>query len=147
MMAMTTYRPSNLLGQLQREMGGLFENPLATANFGSEEWSPAVDIKETDQAFVIHADLPGVKADDIEVIMEEGVLTIKGERESTKEEEKESYKRVERFKGSFMRRFTLPDIADSSNVSAKTKEGVLELVIPKVEKAKPQKISVQNESE
>ncbi len=146
-MAMTTYRPRNLLGQLQREMGGLFENPLATANFGSEEWSPAVDIKETDQAFVIHADLPGVKADDIEVIMEEGVLTIKGERESTKEEEKENYKRVERFKGSFMRRFTLPDIADSSNVSAKTKEGVLELVIPKVEKAKPQKISVQSESE
>lgn len=146
-MAMTTYRPRNLLGQLQREMGGLFDNPLATANFGSEEWSPAVDIKETDQAFVIHADLPGVKADDIEVIMEEGVLTIKGERESTKEEEKESYKRVERFKGSFMRRFTLPDIADSSNVSAKTKEGVLELVIPKVEKAKPQKISVQSESE
>lgn len=146
-MAITAYRPLNLLDQLQREMGGFFESPVVTANFGTEEWSPAVDIKETDEAFVIHADLPGVKAEDIEVTMEEGVLTIKGERESSRVDEKEDYKRVERFSGSFMRRFTLPDIADSSNVSAKTKEGVLELVIPKVEKAKPQKISVQCESE
>lgn len=144
-MAITTYKPLSLLDQLQREMGGLFENPLATANFSTEEWSPAVDIKETDQAFVIHADLPGVKAEDIEVTMEEGVLTIKGERDSSKTEEKENYKRIERFSGSFMRRFTLPDIADAANVSAKTKEGVLELIIPKVEKPKPQKISVRCE--
>lgn len=146
-MAIATYRPLSLLDQLQKEMGGMFENPLATANFSTEEWSPAVDIKETDGSFVIHADLPGVKAEDIEVTMEEGVLTIKGARESSKEEEKDDYKRIERFSGSFMRRFTLPDIADSSNVSAKTKDGVLELIIPKMEKSKPQKISVQCASE
>ncbi len=144
-MTLTRYRhrPLSIFEQLQREMGDLLDNRQLTSNFGTEEWSPAVDIKETDQAYEIHADLPGVKAEDIEVTMEEGVLTIKGTRESQKEEEKDNYKRVERFSGSFMRRFTLPDLADSTNVKATTKEGVLELVIPKAERAKPQKITVK----
>ena len=144
-MAIQKYRPFGLLGELQHEMASLF-NPLSVeTNFSSEDWAPAVDIKETDNDFVIHADLPGVKPDDIEVTAENGVLTIKGTRESKKEEEKENYKRVERFSGSFMRRFTLPDSADLEKISAKTKDGVLELVIPKSEKTKPKKIDVKVE--
>ena len=143
-MRIATYRrPTSLFEQLHKEMGGLFGTPPTTANFGSEEWTPAVDIKETDTAFVIHADLPGVKPDDIEVTLENGELTIQGSRESSKEETVDEYKRIERFSGTFMRRFTLPELADTENVSAKTNEGVLELVIPKTEKAKQRKITVQ----
>ena len=144
-MAIQKYRPSSLLNQLQREMSSVFNAPAVETNFGTEEWAPAVDIKETKNDFVIHADLPGVKADDIEVTAENGVLTITGERESKKEEERDNYKRVERFSGSFMRRFTLPDSADLEKISAKTKDGVLELVIPKTEKNKPKRIDVKVE--
>jgi len=144
-MRLATYRrPTSLFEQLHKEVGGLFDNLPATANFGSEEWTPAVDIKETDTAYVIHADLPGVKPDDIEVTLENGELTIQGSRESSKEETQDDYKRIERFSGTFLRRFTLPELADTENVSAKTKEGVLELVIPKTEKAKQRKITVQS---
>ena len=141
-MAITTYRPLSLIEQINRGMGGLVEG----SNFSSEEWSPAVDIKETEAAFVIHADLPGVKPEQIEVTTEDGTLTIKGSRESSKKEERKNYSRVERFSGSFMRRFTLPEQADCGNVSAETRDGVLELTIPKIEKAKQQKITVKKGS-
>lgn len=144
-MAIQKYKPVSLWDQLQREMSTVFNTPTIETNFGTEEWAPAVDIKETGNDFVIHADLPGVKSDDIEVTAENGVLTIKGERESTKEEEKDNYKRVERFSGSFMRRFTLPESADLEKISAKTKDGVLELVIPKAEKNKPKRIDIKVE--
>lgn len=138
------YKPFGLLDQLQQEMSSLFSTP-AIANFGTEEWSPAVDIEDKGNQFVIHADLPGVKSSDIDVSVENGVLTIKGERESEKKEEKENYKRIERFSGSFMRRFTLPDGADPDKISAKTKDGVLELVIPKSEKSKSKRIDIKVE--
>lgn len=144
-MAIQKYQPTNLWDQLQREMSSVLNVPAVETNFSTAEWAPAVDIKETDNDFVIHADLPGVKSDDIEVTAENGVLTIKGERESKKEEEKDNYKRVERFSGSFMRRFTLPDSADLEKISAKTKDGVLELTIPKAEKTKPKRIEVKVE--
>lgn len=141
-MAIQTYRPLSLFDRLNTEMPTLFNMPSIETNFGTEEWSPAVDITETDDEFVIHADLPGVKPDEIEVTAEDGVLTLKGEREGHKEEEKDNYKRIERFSGSFMRRFTLPDTADLERIAAKTKDGVLDLTIPKVEKAKPKLIKV-----
>lgn len=144
-MAIQKYKPLSLLDELQREVSTLFNTPTLANNFGIEEWSPAVDIKETKNNFIIHADLPGVKSDDIEVTAENGVLTIKGERESEKKEEKDDYKRVERFSGSFMRRFTLPDNADLDHISAKTKDGVLELLVPKVEKTKAKRIQVKVE--
>jgi len=145
-MAIQKYQPLSLLDQLQREMSNVFNLPAVATNFGIEEWSPAVDIKETEDKFVIHADLPGVKTNDIEVTAENGVLTIKGERESKKEEEKDDYKRVERFSGSFMRRFTLPTSADLDKISAKSKDGVLELSIPKLkDHAKPKRIDIKVE--
>jgi HSP20 family protein len=142
-MAIETYRPLSLFERLHNEMPALFSVPSLETNFDTEQWSPAVDITETETHFVIHADLPGVKPDQIEVTAENGILTLKGTRESRKEEEKDNYKRIERFSGSFMRRFTLPDTADLDKISAKTKDGVLDLTIPKVEKAKPKKIKVQ----
>lgn len=141
-MAIQRYRPLSLLDELQREMSSMFRMPAVESSFDTEEWSPAVDIREDEEKFTIHADLPGVKSKDIEVTAENGVLTIKGERESHKEEDKDNYRRVERFSGSFMRRFTLPERADLENISAKTRDGVLELTIPKSAEDKPRRIEV-----
>ena len=142
-MAIQRYRPLSLLDELQREMSSLFNTPAVESSFNSEEWSPAVDISEDQDQFTIHADLPGVKSDDIEVTAENGVLTIKGQREGHKEEEKNNYRRVERFSGSFIRRFTLPERADLENIAAKTRDVVLELTIPKSAEAKPRRIEVK----
>jgi len=106
-------------------------------------WSPAVDIKEEDERFVIRADIPGVAPEDIEISMEEGVLTIKGERKHESEEEKEGYHRIEREHGTFMRRFTLPKNVDAEQIAATSKDGVVELTLPKAEKtAEPKRIEV-----
>lgn len=143
-MAIQKYRPFSLLDQLQREMGSFFHTPALETSFSTEEWTPAVDIKENENSFVIHADLPGVKSEDIDVTAENGVLTIKGSRESNKEEEKDNYRRIERFSGSFMRRFTLPEKADLDNINAVTKDGVLELTIPKSAESKSKRIEVKS---
>jgi HSP20 family protein len=84
-MAIQKYRPLGFMDQFHNEMASLFNTPTLETNFGIEEWSPAVDIKEDGNDFVIHADLPGVKSDDINVTAENGVLTIQGERKSKKE--------------------------------------------------------------
>ncbi len=139
-MAITRYEPWGLLSQLQRELErGAAEGSTATA-----EWAPAVDIKEDANRFVIHADIPGVKPEEIDISMEDGVLTIKGEKKSESKTEKEGYKRVERTYGSFYRRFSLPDTANADAISASSKHGVLEVVIPKREAVQPKKISVSS---
>ena len=103
----------------------------------------AVDIREDKDCFTITADLPGVNAKEIEVHAENGMLTIRGERDSRKKEEREGYKRIERSYGSFFRRFTLPDTADTDKISAKADNGVLTVTIPKHEKLQPRKIAVE----
>ena len=107
-------------------------------------WRPAVDIKEEDNRFLIKADIPGVDPKDIEITMEDGVLTIKGERVTEKEEKREDFRRVERSRGTFYRRFSLPDTADADKIEAKGKDGVLEIVIPKHDKVLPRRIAVKN---
>lgn len=147
-MTIVRYEPWSLLNQLQGSMGRMLdpntryaddESPLTTS-----DWVPAVDIKEEDERYVIHADIPGVEAKDIDVNMEDGILSIRGQRESRSEEEREGYKRVERVRGSFYRRFSLPDGADSESISAKYKDGVLEILIPKQVKVLPKRIEVQS---
>ena len=103
------------------------------------------DIKEEENQFVLFADIPGVKPEDIDVHMGAGVLTVKGKKESESKTEKEGFKRVERTYGSFYRRFNLPDSADSDAIQAKCKYGVLEIIIPKREAVKPKKINVTSE--
>ena len=146
-MALVTYDPFRMLDQIRDEMNQLFENRLVrgrgdVSSAATADWVPAVDIKEETDRFVILADIPGVDAKDLEITMENGVLTLRGQREEQTKEEREGYTRVERVRGTFYRRFTLPDTADSEKISAKTKNGVLELVIPKHERVQPKKISV-----
>jgi HSP20 family protein len=138
-MALTRYEPWGLLSQLQREL----DRNVAEGSTATAEWSPAVDIKEDADKFVIHADIPGVKPEEIDINMENGVLTIKGEKKSESKTEKEGYKRVERTYGSFYRRFSLPDTANAEAISASSKHGVLEIVIPKREAVLPKKINVK----
>lgn len=144
-MAIQKYRPYSLLDELQREMNTLFQRPETESSFDSQEWSPAVDISEDEDKFTIHADLPGVKSDEIEITADNGVLTIKGQRDNLKEENKDSYRRIERFSGSFIRRFTLPERADLDNIAANSRNGVLELIIPKTAESRPRRIEVKVE--
>jgi len=142
-------QPWGLLNQFSSELNHLFEPHFVRHLKRDEEtstsdWTPAVDIKEEQKRFLIHADIPGVKPEDIDVHMENGMLTISGERASETTEDREGYKRTERVRGSFLRRFTLPDTANAEQISAKCTHGVLEVSIPKHEKVKPQKIQVQS---
>jgi len=137
-MAITRYEPWNLISQLHKEL----ERNMAEGSTATAEWAPTVDIKEDKDKFVIHADIPGVKPEDIDISMENGVLTIKGEKKTEAETEREDYKRVERTFGSFYRRFSLPDTANSEAISAQSRHGVLELTIPKKAEVQPKKISV-----
>ncbi|MFB3101211.1 MAG: Hsp20/alpha crystallin family protein, partial [Gammaproteobacteria bacterium] len=114
------------------------------SNVVTSRWRPAVDIKEEEDRFVIYADLPGIDPKDIEITMDQGVLTLKGERSEETKEEREGYRRVERVSGSFYRRFSLPDTADSERIEAKGKNGVLEITLPKHEKVQARKITVKS---
>ena len=118
-MAIIRYEPWGLLNQLQKELERSRDDKSGEGTVATAEWAPAVDIKEEVDKFVIHADIPGVKPEDIEVSMEAGVLTVKGEKESEAKTEKDGYKRVERTYGSFYRRFSLPDTADGDAINAK----------------------------
>lgn len=142
-MAIQHYRPLSLLDESQRDVSTLFNTPALLTNSSRAEWSPAVDIKETKNYFVIHAHFPGVKSENIEVNAGDGFLTIKGQPESEQKEEKDSDKLIEHFSGGFMRRFTLPTVADLDHITAKTKDGVLELHVPKNEKLKTKRIETK----
>ena len=139
-------QPWGLMSQLQDEMERLFEARMGRTPHGGHEtatdWVPAVDIREEDARFVLEADLPGVKAEDIEVTMEDGVLTLRGSRETERREEGAGFRRLERVAGTFFRRFTLPDTADAEAITAKSDNGVLEIVIPKHAKVQPRRISI-----
>jgi HSP20 family protein len=144
-MSMVRYEPWSLFDQLRREMErGLTTQTGEESSAATSDWVPAVDIKETEDSFVIIADIPGVKPEDIEVQMDNGVLTIKGEKQTENKEEHDDFKRVERSYGSFYRRFSLPDTADSESVSAKSDHGVLEITVAKQEKTQPRKIAVHH---
>ncbi|MHB8406176.1 MAG: Hsp20/alpha crystallin family protein [Gammaproteobacteria bacterium] len=146
-MNMIRYQPWGLASQLHNEINRLFDRNLAgqdtESGLTASDWVPAVDIKEEANRFVIHADVPGVDPKDIEITMEGGILTLKGERQSQAREEHDGYRRVERVSGQFFRRFTLPDTADAEGVSARGNHGVLEISIPKHAKAQPRRITVK----
>lgn len=110
----------------------------------TSQWAPLVDIKEEAERFVIHADLPGIDPADVEILMDKGILTIKGERSSESSEQGERYSRVERRYGSFHRRFALPDSADPDGIAASGRNGVLTITIPKRPETKPRRIQVGN---
>jgi HSP20 family protein len=147
-MSLLRYQPWDGFSQVRDEMNRLLkaqfdEQDSDNSRVVTSHWAPAVDIKEEQSRFVIYADLPGVKVDDIEITMEKGVLTVRGERKLEKEEDRSSFRRIERSRGTFYRRFSLPDSADAERIQAKSRDGVLEIVIPKQEKSQPRKIAVQ----
>lgn len=113
--------------------------------FTRSDWAPAVDIKETREAFVIEAELPGMSKDDVKVTVQEGVLSIQGERSQEEETGDRKHHRVERVYGSFIRRFTLPDNVDENSIQANFKNGVLSLTLAKAEPAEPKAIEVNVE--
>ena len=115
-------------------------NPGANAGVA---WIPAVDILEEKERFVLRADLPGVKADDIDINMDAGVLTITGKRQAIADDDVAEVRRSERKSGDFRRRFTLPDTADAENVAAKSRDGILEVSIAKLPEVQARRITVE----
>jgi HSP20 family protein len=145
---MTRWNPFKDLEEMEKRLSTYVGRPALRTEAGKEamtvaEWSPPVDITEDDKEYVIKAELPEMKKEDIKLSVEDNVMSISGERKYEKEEKGKKYHRIERTYGSFMRRFTLPGTADGSTVSAEYKDGVLNVRLPKSEKAKPKSIDVK----
>ena len=145
----TKYRGGReLLSQLHEDFGRLlspFElrTDLGWPEVSVSDWVPSIDVKEENKHYLVRADVPGVKITDIDVSMENGILTIKGKRESEIKEEKENYLRVERSRGSFMRQLSLPEAVDQDKIEASCREGVLEIKLPKKAGSIGRKIKVK----
>ena len=148
-MTITRYNPWHThQNGLQDEIKQVFERFFGEtdtdqSNVVTSQWMPRVDIREEKERFVILADIPGVDPKDIEVHMEKGILTIRGERSSESREEGHRWSRVERSHGTFHRRFALPDSANADAISATGRHGVLEISIPKKPETTPRRIQVQ----
>lgn len=141
-MSLVRYEPYNLLDQFNSEVSRLMGSPVSRNMATAGEWMPAVDIREDEGQFLLIADLPGVDRKDVEITVEDNVLTFKGERTTEKDKSSEGYRRRERTHGEFLRQFTLPDTADTENIRATVNAGVLEIAIPKQQKLQPKKITV-----
>jgi len=148
-MALIRWEPVRELNTIQHEMNRLFNaffDTPAPGNGGSQptlrRWIPPMDLVETDEAFVLRADLPGVSEQDVKLELEDNVLTVSGERKAEHEERKEGYYRVERAFGSFSRSLTVPEGVDPDAVRAAFDQGVLEVRIPKPEQRKARKVAI-----
>lgn len=144
-MAIRRYEPWGILNELSRELSR-FQQGGADADASSlatSDWVPAVDIREEQDRYLIEADLPGVRPEDIDIHMENGLLTLRGTRASETKEAGKDYQRMERAMGTFYRRFSLPDSADADRITARSNHGVLEVTIPKQEKVQPRRIKVE----
>ena len=129
--------PWHLLNRINRELDGAY----ATAR--NVAYIPAVDVLEEKERFVVQADLPGVKPEDVEITAENGILTVRGERKAVTQEVSDGYERRERLTGTFTRRFTLPDNVQTDAIKAKFTHGVLEVSIPKQAVVAPKRVVVE----
>jgi HSP20 family protein len=146
-MALIRWEPARELNSLQSEMNRLFNTFFDTptgsvANGGARRWLPPMDLVETDDHFVLRADLPGLAEGDVNVELEDNVLTVSGERKAEHESRKEGYYRIERASGSFQRSLTLPEGVNAEAIEASFDKGVLEVRIPKPEERKPRKVAI-----
>lgn len=135
------------LDRLQREMKGTFDgffrgDLLDSGSFFSEEWSPAVDISESSDSYIIYAELPGMKKDDVKITMNDNVITLRGEKKKETEKKEGTFSRIERSYGIFERSFTLPVTVKSDAIEARYNDGVLTITLPKKEEAKEKVIDV-----
>jgi len=147
-MTLIRYEPWTLMNRLHRDLDDLFRDPPATpAGKGIEARPvaliPNVDVHEDAERYIVCADLPGVQPADIEITTEQGVLTIRAERRAERREGAAAHSRVERFVGTFVRRFSLPEDANAEAITARSHNGVLELAIRKQVKAEPRRIAVE----
>ena len=147
-MAITRQSPWQVHGgNVHEEIRNAFDRFFNTdagdqSNVVTSQWTPRVDIKEEDSRFAIFADIPGVDPKDIEITMEKGILSIKGERKAGATEQNGKLTRAERSHGSFYRRFALPDSANAEGIEATGRNGVLEISIPKRAETAPRRINV-----
>ena len=149
-MALVRWDPTRELDTLQGEMNRLFSSffdapaPAGSGNGGAagRRWIPPMDLVETQDEFVLKADLPGMNEGDVDVELENNVLTISGERKAEHEEQHEGYYRLERATGSFARSLSLPEGIDPEAVSASFENGVLTVRIPKPAQAKPRRVKI-----
>ncbi len=149
MNAITRWDPFKELDELQSRLSTLLGRAPVRKDGGKDEamtvaeWAPLVDIVEDEHEYLIKAEVPEVKKEDVKVTVQNGVLSLMGDRKFTKEEKDKKYHRVERAYGSFVRSFSLPEDADENKVSADFKDGVLQVHLPKSEKARPKNIEVK----
>lgn len=147
-MALVRWDPFRELEDMSERLNRMFARPAPRTGNGKEaltvaDWIPTVDISETDGEYLIKAELPEVKKEDVKVTVEDGVLTLQGERRQDKEEKGKKFHRVERSYGSFVRSFTLPESVDDTAVKAEYKDGILALHLPKTERVKPKAVDVK----
>ncbi len=144
-MNLVRFDPWAFADLVQRDFDRLGGRRLARNDLETpvSDWAPAVDIVEEKDRFILRADVPGVAREDIDVSMEDGVLTIAGERQTEKHQEAEGVKRFERVSGKFYRRFTLPETADAESIAARSANGILEVSIPKLPEVQPRRITVE----
>ncbi|MGB5443851.1 MAG: Hsp20/alpha crystallin family protein [Gammaproteobacteria bacterium] len=142
-MSLVHYKPVNLFRQFDNELNRYFSNAHTEAANQAHDWTPAVDIREEDNRYVVEADIPGVARENIDILLEDSVLTVNGQRSIESEDNAENYRRRERTHGSFVRQFTLPDTVNTEAISATVTDGVLEIRIPKQEKPEARKITVE----
>lgn len=148
-MNLVKWNPFRELEDVNNRLNSIFGRLPVRAESGQEmlavtDWIPSVDISETDSAYLIKGEIPGVKKEDVKVTIEDGMITLRGERKQEKEDKGEKYHRIERCYGSFMRSFRLPDDAEESTVKAEFKDGMISVTLPKSEQAKnkPKQIEV-----
>ncbi|MBS0418742.1 MAG: Hsp20/alpha crystallin family protein [Proteobacteria bacterium] len=150
-MALVRYEPWHVVNRLHQTLDQVFNNHFSNdsalgtpeaSSSPSVSWVPRVDIHEEKDRFVVLADVPGVDPKDIDITADNGVLTVRGERKVEKRETEAGYERIERVAGSFLRRFTLPEGANTEQIKAKQTNGVLEVTIPKTPAVQPRRISI-----
>ena len=146
-MTMIKYDPFRELRGLQDEMNRLFNLGVSRSGNGEDivrgAWSPSVDIFENQDKIVLEAELAGMKPEEVDISIENNVITLKGERKFEKTEDKDNYHRVERSYGSFVRSFTLPRTVVNDEAEADFQNGVLSITLPKREEAKARKIEIK----
>jgi HSP20 family protein len=148
-MALVRWEPVRELNSLQTEMNRLFntffDTPTTGGNGGGgvRRWVPSMDLVETDEHFVLRADLPGLTEADVSIELEDNVLTVAGERKAEREDKEEGFYRMERSFGQFRRSLTLPEGVDADQIAATFDKGVLEVRIPKPEERKPRRVAIR----
>jgi HSP20 family protein len=141
-MSLIRWEPIREVDELFRHYSPLFGRSLRNVEERASQWAPSANISETDQEFLIKAELPEVKKEDVKITLDNGVITLSGERKQEKEYKDEKSIRVESVYGTFARSFSLPENADNEAISAESKDGILRIRIPKRQPAKPKSVTI-----